>query len=108
MIDQAEFVSTLVGKVGLQSLLRETPVIAFGAAPYRHHNCCIQYESKSQLLNFIKHVREINFSEENKTFINGLENTCISGYIGDSENIDYSKARVKGMAEVIKILFKNF
>lgn len=107
LMDQAEFVSTLVGKVGLQSLLRKTPVIAFGAAPYRHHNCCIQYESKSHLVKFIKKVKEFDFTEENQIFIEGLEDTCVSGYSENSENIDYDQARIKGLAEISRVIFDN-
>lgn len=113
IIDNSIAIVTITGTVGVQALIRNKPVIAFGTASYRNlknvcvfkHNIDIQKEL-NQLLDF--NVLE-NYELKNmfikvaQKSVNGLE------YKQDRQDVNFyrSETRINGHIDLLRTLLKD-
>lgn len=113
MIDKAKAIVTITGTVGVQALIRNIPVIAFGTASYR--NLKNVYVDKNDMdfqkvLNQVLNSKPLENNEQRETFIE-VAKKSISGlhqHINKQAiNFYKSENRVNGHIELLRILLKD-
>ena len=87
LIDNAEAVVTLTGTSGLEAILRGIPALVFGYAVYRNYPGVFYTTTTSACKDALKKIEngfKVN-SKEAESYLLGLENKCVIGYIDPSE-----------------------
>lgn len=113
MIDKAKAIVTITGTVGVQALIRNKPVIAFGTASYRNlkNVCVVKNDIDFQKeLNQVLNLKSLEDSELKEMFLEVAQKS-ISGLHQhiNKQAINFYKRenRVNGHIELLRTLLKD-
>lgn len=111
LIDGAEAIATITGTVGVQALIRGTPVILFGYGSYRKAYGVFEiqnYNNLRQAFEAIVAMDKKKVIDETKEYLNFVSRSSVTALTGCCDpDIDiYDRdTRVRGHVELLKMFF---
>lgn len=112
LIDKAEAIATISGAVGIQSLIRGTPVLVFGYGSYRNAYGAFEIQSQDNIREALQNISVMTKNQvalEMKEYLKGINKMTISALSATDNGVDiYSlDARVLGHVQLLKSFFET-
>ena len=112
LIDNCKAIATITGTVGVQSLIRNKPVLSFGVASFRDHKMVYEINNTKQLKDALTALIKSNYLEfyTIETYLNNVAEKSVSRDVGDTDNFSFytRKNRIEGHTKLMSNYFNHY
>lgn len=112
LIDNAKFITTITGTVGIQSLIRGTAVLTFGCASYRDSLYTFEIENTDDLKKVISTYSNYNKNDISRytiTYLRSVFHNSQSGILNiDTDDVYGHKVRLVGNEKILIDFLNGF